>query len=186
MIIILIVVLGLAGWRRLFRLHEIHAIRLNHPRLLKSREKPLRRVPPNLGIMFSLDPFIVNLAGSQGKRFLKVTVSLELSAPEIHAEVKENIQKIMDSILVLLSSKNFEDVYSVQGKFKLKDEITARVNRFLVLGHIKEAYFTEFIIQSFAVIWRVNCFITRACAINTSQSSNESCACLIMDWKTDE
>ena len=102
---------------------------------------------PTLGIMFPLDPFVVNLAGSQGKRFLKVTVSLELSAPEVHAEIKENLQKITDSILVLLSSKNFEDVYSVQGKFKLKDEITTRVNRFLVLGHIREAYFTEFIIQ---------------------------------------
>ncbi|GJL80003.1 MAG: flagellar basal body-associated protein FliL [Nitrospinaceae bacterium] len=102
---------------------------------------------PTLGIMFPLDPFVVNLAGSQGKRFLKVTVSLELSAPELHAEVKENLQKITDSVLVLLSSKNFEDVYSVQGKFKLKDEITTRVNRFLVLGHIREAYFTEFIIQ---------------------------------------
>jgi len=100
-----------------------------------------------LGVMFPLEPFVVNLAGSQGKRFLKVTISLELSAPEVQVEVKENLQKITDSILVLLSSKNFEDVYSVQGKFKLKDEITTRVNRFLVLGHIKEAYFTEFIIQ---------------------------------------
>jgi len=76
-----------------------------------------------------------------------VTVSLELSTQEVHVELKENIQKITDSILVLLSSKNFEDVYSVQGKFKLKDEITTRVNRFLLVGHIKDAYFTEFIIQ---------------------------------------
>ncbi|NIQ01548.1 MAG: hypothetical protein GWM98_15110, partial [Nitrospinaceae bacterium] len=81
------------------------------------------------------------------QRFLKVTVSLELSAPEVHGEIKENLQKITDSILVLLSSKTFEEVYSVQGKFKLKDEITTRVNRFLVLGHVKDAYFTEFIIQ---------------------------------------
>ena len=102
---------------------------------------------PALGVMFSLDPFLVNLAGSQGKRVLKVTVSLELSAPEVHAELTENLQKVVDSILVLLSSKTFEDVYSVQGKFKLKDEITTRVNRFLVMGHIKDAYFTEFIIQ---------------------------------------
>ena len=94
-----------------------------------------------------MDPLIVNLAGSQGKRFLKVTVSFELSTPEVHAELKENIQKVTDSILVLLSSKTFEDVYSVQGKFKLKDEVTTRVNRFLVVGHVKEAYFTEFIIQ---------------------------------------
>ena len=101
----------------------------------------------NLGVMFPLDPFIVNLAGSEGKRFLKVTISMELSAPEVHIELKENIQKITDSILVLLSSKAFEDVYSVQGKFKLKDEITTRVNRFLVVGHVKDAYFTEFIIQ---------------------------------------
>ena len=128
------------------------------------QEKPVEEVPAegeegeegaaekveedvNLGVMFPLDPFIVNLAGSEGKRFLKVTISLELSTPEVHAELKENIQKVTDSILVLLSSKSFEDVYSVQGKFKLKDEVTTRVNRFLVVGHVKDAYFTEFIIQ---------------------------------------
>ena len=101
----------------------------------------------DLGVMFPMDPFIVNLAGSEGKRFLKVTIFLELSTPEVHEEIKGTIQKVTDSILVLLSSKAFEDVYSVQGKFKLKDEITTRVNRFLVVGHIKDAYFTEFIIQ---------------------------------------
>ena len=101
----------------------------------------------DLGVMFSMDPFIVNLAGSEGKRFLKVTIFLELSTPEVREEIKGKIQKVTDSILVLLSSKAFEDVYSVQGKFKLKDEITTRVNRFLVVGHIKDAYFTEFIIQ---------------------------------------
>ena len=101
----------------------------------------------DLGVMFPMDPFIVNLAGSEGKRFLKVTIFLELSTPEVNVEIKGKIQKVTDSILVLLSSKAFEDVYSVQGKFKLKDEITTRVNRFLVVGHIKDAYFTEFIIQ---------------------------------------
>ena len=125
------------------------------------QEKPVEEVPVegeegavqvveeniNLGVMFPLDSFIVNLAGSKGKRFLKVTISLELSTPEVHAELKENIQKVTDSILVLLSSKSFEDVYSVRGKFKLKDEVVTRVNRFLVVGHVKDAYFTEFIIQ---------------------------------------
>ena len=100
-----------------------------------------------LGVMFPMDPFVVNLAGSEGKRFLKVTIFLELSTPEVRLEIKENIQKVTDSILILLSSKAFEDVYTVQSKFKLKDEITTRVNRFLVVGHIKDAYFTEFIIQ---------------------------------------
>jgi len=113
----------------------------------KTGEEAVEEEPIHLGVMFPLDPFVVNLAGSGGKRFLKVTVSLELSTPEVHEELKENIQKVTDSILVLLSSKTFEDVYSVQGKFRLKDEITTRVNRFMVAGHVKDAYFTEFIIQ---------------------------------------
>ncbi|MFQ5717741.1 MAG: flagellar basal body-associated FliL family protein, partial [Nitrospinales bacterium] len=110
-------------------------------------EEKKSTAPLALGVMVPLEPFIVNLADSKGKRFLKVAITLELSSPEVSAEISENIQKITDSILILLSSKTFTDVYSVQGKFKLKDEVVTRVNRFLVLGHVKDAYFTEFVIQ---------------------------------------
>ena len=108
------------------------------PKLIKKKKKSL---------MFHLDPFIVNLAKSGGNRFLKVTVSLEMSSPNVSFELKRNIKKITDSILLLLSTKVFKDVYSVQGKFTLKSEITTRVNQFLTKGVIKGAYFTEFIIQ---------------------------------------
>jgi len=107
--------------------------------------KPVKKVKKDL--MFHLDPFIVNLAKSGGNRFLKVTVSLEMSSPKVRLGLKKNIQKITDSILLLLSTKIFQDVYSVQGKFTLKGEITTRVNQFLTEGQVKGAYFTEFIIQ---------------------------------------
>ena len=107
-------------------------------KLIKKKKKSL---------MFHLDPFIVNLAKSGGNRFLKVTVSLEMSSPDVRFELNKNIKKITDSILLLLSTKVFKDVYSVQGKFTLKSEITTRVNQFLTKGVIKGAYFTEFIIQ---------------------------------------
>lgn len=107
--------------------------------------KPAKKVKKDL--MFHLEPFIVNLAKSGGNRFLKVTVSLEMSSPEVRLGLKKNIQKVTDSILLLLSTKIFKDVYSVQGKFTLKGEITTRVNQFLTEGQVKGAYFTEFIIQ---------------------------------------
>ena len=100
-----------------------------------------------LKAMVPIRPFVVNLARSKGKRFLKVTLTMELNSPEVNAEVNENMSKIVDSILLLLSSKSFDDIYTVQGKFKLKDEITTRVNRFLVTGHVKDVYYTEFVIQ---------------------------------------
>ena len=112
---------------------------------LSEEPKPAKKVKKDL--MFHLEPFIVNLAKSGGNRFLKVTVSLEMSSPEVRLGLKKNIQKVTDSILLLLSTKTFKDVYSVQGKFTLKGEITTRVNQFLTEGQVKGAYFTEFIIQ---------------------------------------
>ena len=107
--------------------------------------KPAKKVKKDL--MFHLEPFIVNLAKSGGNRFLKVTVSLEMSSPEVRLGLKKNIQKVTDSILLLLSTKIFKEVYSVQGKFTLKGEIATRANQFLTKGQVKGAYFTEFIIQ---------------------------------------
>ena len=107
--------------------------------------KPAKKVKKDL--MFHLEPFIVNLAKSGGNRFLKVTVSLEMSSPEVRLGLKKNIQKVTDSILLLLSTKIFKDVYSVQGKFTLKGEITTRVNQYLTVGQVKGTYFTEFLIQ---------------------------------------
>ena len=146
-IIVGLLVLGGGGYYAYITFFQEKPVEKEVPAEGDGATKEEAKEEANLGVMFPLDPLIVNLAGSQGKRFLKVTVSFELSTPEVHAELNENIQKVTDSILVLLSSKTFEDVYSVQGKFKLKDEVTTRVNRFLVVGHVKEAYFTEFIIQ---------------------------------------
>lgn len=117
----------------------------------KDLEVPGSKFPESeqkeLGVMFPMEPFLVNLARSNGKQFLKVSLTLELSSPEVQPEVKANEFKIVDSILLLLSSKTREDVISLQGKFKLKDEIATRVNRFLVMGHVKDVYFSEFIVQ---------------------------------------
>ena len=57
--------------------------------------KPVNKVKKDL--MFHLDPFIVNLAKSGGNRFLKMTVSLEMSSPKVRLGLKKNIQKITDS-----------------------------------------------------------------------------------------
>ena len=122
---------------------------VSRPAAVSTGEQAVKAQPAPLpvGVMVPLEPFVVNLAKSKGNRILKVTVTLELNNPAVQPEVDDNKQRIMDSILVLLSSKTFEDVYSIQGKFKLKDEITTRVNRFLAMGHIKDVYFSEFLIQ---------------------------------------
>ncbi|MFH1624578.1 MAG: flagellar basal body-associated FliL family protein [Pseudomonadota bacterium] len=100
-----------------------------------------------IGPMFRLDTFIVNLAEEQGKRYLKVTMELELENERVQSEVKTRLPQFRDSMLTLLSSKSLAQIENIEGKNRLRDEIIARLNGFLTSGNVKEVYFTEFVIQ---------------------------------------
>jgi flagellar FliL protein len=94
-----------------------------------------------------LKPFIVNLQDQSGGRYLKLTLNLELTSPEAAGSLKVNGPRIRDSIIILLSSKSYADIGTVEGKYKLRDEIVNRINQFLPDNSVKTAYFTEFVIQ---------------------------------------
>ncbi|MBI5328547.1 MAG: flagellar basal body-associated FliL family protein [Deltaproteobacteria bacterium] len=96
--------------------------------------------------LMALDPFIVNLQDSTGTRYLKVTINLDLETAAME-EAKAKTAQIKDAIIILLSSKGYADVGSIQGKYQLRDEIVARVNQTLTKGKLKSVYFTEFVIQ---------------------------------------
>ena len=147
LVVVLVLVAGVGGYFAQELITGNSEPMASSPSMQTQPAVTVQPVSPAVGVMVPLEPFMVNLARTKGSRILKVTVTLELNNPAVQPEVEDNRQKIMDSILVLLSSKTFEDVYSIQGKFKLKDEITTRVNRFLAMGHVKEVYFSEFLIQ---------------------------------------
>jgi flagellar FliL protein len=100
-----------------------------------------------IGPMFPLDPFIVNLADGDGKRYLKLTMELELEEEKTSEELEKRSAQIRDTVLTLLTSKTFVEIKDVAGKFKLREQITGRVNTHLKLGKIRQVYFTEFVIQ---------------------------------------
>lgn len=102
---------------------------------------------PAIGHLYSLDTFIVNLADKGGKRYLRVTMDLELAVDTIPDEVNTLLPKIRDSILMILPTRRSEDVHSVEGKNALREEIVAKLNSFLGEGSITNLYFTEFVSQ---------------------------------------
>ncbi|MBI5643102.1 MAG: flagellar basal body-associated FliL family protein [Deltaproteobacteria bacterium] len=99
------------------------------------------------GTIFNLDPFIVNLQDNSGTRYLKLTINLELSSASAQSELTAQTTQIRDSLIILLSSKSYTDIGTVEGKYQMRDEIVARVNQFLTKSKIKTAYFTEFVVQ---------------------------------------
>lgn len=100
-----------------------------------------------VGPMYPMSQFIVNLLSENGSRFLKTTVNLEMDKPELSAELDKKKPLIRDIIIRTLSSKTFEEVSTIKGKDRLKDEIVSKINNVLADGQIKNIFFTNFVVQ---------------------------------------
>ncbi len=101
----------------------------------------------SLGPIFSLDTFIVNLADKGGTRYLRVTMDLELGNSDLEDELHKRLPQVRDSLLMILPSKRFEDISTVQGKTALRNEMLEALNGYLGQGKITNIYFKEFVVQ---------------------------------------
>jgi len=100
-----------------------------------------------IGPMFPLDTFTVNLLSESGRRYLKVEMNLELSGEELGMELDSKTAVIRDIVIRLLSSKSLEEISTAKGKAKLKEQIVDQLNMRLRDGRINNVYFTEFVVQ---------------------------------------
>jgi flagellar FliL protein len=100
-----------------------------------------------VGIMFPLEIFTVNLLSESGRRYLKVEMNLELSGEELAVELETKKPVLRDVIIRILSGKSLEEVSTIKGKETVKEEILTDINGRLKDGKIKNVYFTDFVVQ---------------------------------------
>lgn len=108
---------------------------------------PDSRKLKDIGILYPLDTFTVNLKSDSGRRYLKATISLELNGEELSIELDNKSPVIRDRIIRILSSKTLEEISSKKGKQKVSEQIIDVMNSMIVDGNVKGIYFTEFVIQ---------------------------------------
>ncbi len=99
------------------------------------------------GPVYTLDTFIVNLADERGTKYLKTKLGLELDNSLTAKEIDQRLPQFRDTILTVLSTKSFEDIRQLEGKYQLRAEIMAMLNPLLRSGEITNIYFTEFVVQ---------------------------------------
>ncbi len=100
-----------------------------------------------IGPMYPMEQFVVNLLSESGARFLKTSLDIELGSEEMSAEMDKKKPAIRDIIIRTLSSKTFEEVSTMKGKERLKDEIVQRINEILADGQVRNIFFTDFVVQ---------------------------------------
>ena len=100
-----------------------------------------------IGILYPLDTFTVNLKSDAGRRYLKVTMSLELEGEELSLELDAKTAVLRDRVIRILSSKTLEEISSKKGKAKVSSQVMDTLNAMISDGQIQGIYFTEFVIQ---------------------------------------
>jgi len=106
-----------------------------------------KEAAPVIGEMLVMEPFVVNLADPKGKRYLKIKIELELESKEAVDKATKVSPKLRDMVIMMLTSLGFEEIMTPEGKIRVRDELLERFNEIMRPDHIKNIYFTEFVVQ---------------------------------------
>ena len=142
-IILVVLLLGGGGFGAYWFLWRTPPMTAEELAEIEAAKKPVPVILP----VFDLKPFVVNLADKKSRRYLKVTMKLELSNEDLLGEIDKRRAQIRDVILTMLSSKTVEEIGTMEGKFLLRQDIIKRVNVNLVTGQVTKVYWEEFVVQ---------------------------------------
>lgn len=119
---------------------------------------------PGDGIMLNMSTKIINLLDPGGRKYIRVTVVVEFapdnpeyeSLPEeeknaylteFNNKLNARLPIMDDTVITLLSTKTYEELYTAEGKEKLRLEIQEILAQKMPDLHIISIYFTEFVVQ---------------------------------------
>jgi flagellar FliL protein len=88
-----------------------------------------KKKPQKKQLFTTLETFTVNLQDPRGERFAQIGVTLQFEDPDLEATLKDRLPAVRNAILLLISSKQIEELLTLEGKQKLAEEIRLRAAR---------------------------------------------------------
>jgi flagellar FliL protein len=132
---VLAIVGGGATWFFFLRHHgeEVHA------------EAP----PPKPSSYVEVPDMLVNLVGSPGERvqYLKLKVVLEVKEEKQVETIKPNLPRVIDIFQTYLRELRSSDLNGSAGLFRLREELTRRVNAAVSPNQVNAVLFKEIVVQ---------------------------------------
>ena len=132
---VLVILGGGAGWFFFLRHHgeQAHA------------EAPPAKPPT----FVEVPELMVNLAGNPGERvqYLKVKLTLEVKEEKQAEAIKPNLPRVTDIFQTYLRELRASDLNGSAGLFRLREELTRRVNAAVMPNQVSAVLFKEIVVQ---------------------------------------
>ena len=114
--------------------------------------KPEAKVETPVGkpaVFVDLPEVIVNLSnpGSDRTQYLKIKVVLELPNPKMIEQITPIMPRVMDAFQTYLRELRPSDLDGSAGLYRLKEELTRRVNVAIAPSRISAVLFKEIVVQ---------------------------------------
>jgi flagellar FliL protein len=105
--------------------------------------------PPKPPVFLEVPDMLVNLVGLPGERvqYLKVKVVLEVKEDKQVEAIKPKLPRVTDLFQTYLRELRPADLSGSAGLFRLKDELTKRVNLALAPNAVSAVLFKEIVVQ---------------------------------------
>ncbi len=113
----------------------------------RSEAAPAGKVKPP--VFFDMPEVLVNLSssGSDRTQYLKVKVVLELPDQALTAQIRPLMPRLMDTFQTYLRELRATDLDGSAGLYRLKEELTRRVNTAIAPNRINAVLFKEIVVQ---------------------------------------
>ena len=113
-----------------------------------SHEKP-KEALAKPAIFVDLPDVLVNLSNvaSERTQYLKVKIVLELPTPEVMTEIQPLMPRVMDAFQTYLRELRPTDLDGSAGLYRLKEELTRRVNDAVAPNRVTAVLFKEIVVQ---------------------------------------
>lgn len=104
---------------------------------------------PKPPAFFDLPDVLVNLAAAGGERtqYLKIKIVLELADAALIQQIQPVLPRVMDAFQVFLRELRPTDLEGSAGIFRLKEELTRRVNAAIAPTRVNAVLFKEMVVQ---------------------------------------
>ena len=112
------------------------------------KEKP-KEVAAKPATFVDLPDVLVNLsnAGNDRTQYLKVKVVLELPDAALVQQIQPLMPRVMDAFQTYLRELRPTDLDGSAGLYRLKEELTRRVNAVVAPNHVTAVLFKEIVVQ---------------------------------------
>ncbi len=102
---------------------------------------------PRVRSTLHLETFVLNLADTEQRSYLRVGIDLGLNREIKHGEEPVPVSQVRDIVLGVLAEAKVNDLLTAGGKAKLKEDVLHALQERVPQLGIEEVYFTEFLIQ---------------------------------------